>query len=101
MDELILEDYFGHDTEDEFLDWASVQFKEHRDVTVADKSEMVYEFVIVYQDGCCDLCYSENVRVLLNYQGASLVFTGDYGYDDTDSGYELTLYHFRVEEEGK
>lgn len=100
-EELEIEDYFGHDTEDEFLDWASVQFKEHRDVEVTDKSEMVYQFVSLYTDGCCDLCYSESVRVQLDYKGVALVFTGYYAYDDTDSGYEITLCDFRVVEDGK
>lgn len=98
-EELEIEDYFGHATEDGFLDWASVQFKEHRDVEVTDKSEMVYQFVSVSSEGCCELCYSEDVRVFLSYKDVTLNFSGWYAYNDTD--YELTLCDFRVVEDGK
>lgn len=82
MDNLEFEDYFGHDTEDDFLKWASVQFKEHRNVVVDDVSKIVYQFIVLYSDGCCDYCYSEGVRVLLSYKDISIVFGGYYSYDD-------------------
>lgn len=82
MEHMEFTDYFGHETEAEFLDWAIGQFKERADITVTDKSEMAYAFELGEQDGCCELCYTENARVEVEYKGTVLVFTGYYSYED-------------------
>ena len=82
MENIDIADYFGHETEAEFLDWAVGQFNEHADVTVTDKSEMTYTFELGEQDGCCEICYTEDARVEVKYEGAVLVFNGYYSYED-------------------
>lgn len=82
MENIDIADYFGHETEAEFLDWAVGQFKEHADVTITDKSEMTYTFELGEQDGCCELCYTEDARVEVKYKGTVLVFSGYYSYED-------------------
>lgn len=82
MDNIEFADYFGHETEAEFLDWAVGQFKEHADVTVTDRSEMTYLFELGEQDGCCELCYTEDARVEMKYKGTVIVFHGYYSYED-------------------
>lgn len=82
MENIDIADYFGHETEAEFLDWAVGQFKERADITVTDKSEMTYTFELGEQDGCCELCYTEDARVEVKYEGTVLVFNGYYSYED-------------------
>ena len=93
MENIEIADYFGHATEAEFLDWAVGQFKEHADVVVANKSEMTYTFELGEQDGCCEICYTEDARAEVEYDGTILVFGGYYSYgsDAADAPLVLTL----------
>jgi hypothetical protein len=91
MDNMVLPDYFGHKTEAGFLDWAVGQFSEHADVTVMDRSEMAYKFELGEQDGCCELCYTEDACVEVQYEGTVLIFGGYYSYENDYADLVLTL----------
>ena len=75
--------YFGFATRDDFMDWAVGQFLEHAGVVVTDKSAMIYDEE-TETDGCCEICYTVNVRVEViydgyySYSGDSLMFSSDY-----------------------
>lgn len=75
------DDYFGFDTEAEFLTWAVNEFKSEANVDVTDVSEISMSFKISGQDGCCELCYSEDVNLRLSYKDASLNYQCSYAYD--------------------
>jgi hypothetical protein len=85
MDSIEIADYFGHVTETEFLNWAVGQFKEHADVIVTDKSEMTYKFELGEQDGCCEICYTEDASVDVKYEDTILGFVGYYSYEGGSS----------------
>lgn len=91
MDNMVLPDYFGHKTEAEFLDWAVGQFNEHAYVTVTDKSEMAFTFELGEQDGCCEMCYTEDARVEVKYDYTVLIFSGYYSYENNYADLVLTL----------
>jgi hypothetical protein len=65
------------------MDWAVGQFKEHAGVVVTDKSAMIYDEE-TEQDGCCEICYTEDVRVEVQYEGAVLKYKGYYSYNGDD-----------------
>lgn len=69
------EHLFGFATEAFMLDWAVAQFYEYANTVVTDKREIV---VNEYRDveGCCDLCYTEDVRMTFEYGGATLWYKG-------------------------
>jgi hypothetical protein len=77
------DDWFGFATRDDFMDWAVGQFKEHAGVVVTDKSAMIYDEE-TEQDGCCEICYTENVRVEVQYECAVLKYKGYYSYNGDD-----------------
>lgn len=91
MDYIEIADYFGHSTEAEFLSWAVRQFKEHTDIEVKDKSEMTYKFEVVEQDGCCEICYTEDVRVEVQHDDTVIIFSGYYSYESVDDADKLVL----------
>lgn len=86
-----LQDYFGHETEAEFLDWVVGQFKEHAEVVVLDKGVISYQMELGEQDGCCELCYTEDARVEVKYEGTVLIFGGYYSYERVDDVDKLVL----------
>lgn len=85
-----LQDYFGHATEAEFLDWVVGQFKEHADVDVSDKGAISYQMKLGMQDGCCEMCYTEDARVEVQYEGTVLILSGYYSYENDYADLVLT-----------
>lgn len=77
------DDWFGFATRDDFMDWAVAQFKEYTGVVVTDKSAMIYDEE-TEQDGCCEICFTINVRVKVLYGDASLSYKGYYSYSGDD-----------------
>lgn len=73
------DDWFGFATRDDFMDWAVGQFKEHADIVVTDKSAMIYDEE-TETDGCCEICYTIDVRVEVIYDGAAIRYKGYYSY---------------------
>lgn len=77
------DDWFGFATRDDFIDWAVGQFKEHAGIVVTDKSEIIYQEE-TEEDGCCEICYSIDVRVKVLYGEASLSYKGYCSYNGDD-----------------
>jgi hypothetical protein len=76
-------DFYGFATRDEFMDWAVAQFKEHAGIVISDKSAMIYDEE-TEQDGCCEICYTVDVRVVVRYEDAALKYKGYYSYSGDD-----------------
>ena len=83
-------EWFGFATRDDFMDWAVGQFKEHANVVVTDKSAMIY-LEEIEQDGCCEICYTEDVRVEVQYGEASLKYKGYSSYSGDDLSFTADL----------
>ena len=92
--EMPLADYFGHETEVAFIDWAAAQLKEYRGVEVTDRSAVKFRMELGEQDGCCELCYTEDARVEVEYEGTVIVFEGYYSYSNYNC--DLSLDSWRV-----
>jgi hypothetical protein len=86
-----LPDFFGYETEAEFLDWVVGQFQKHANVEVFDRGEISYQMELGEQDGCCELCYTEDACVEVRYAGMVLIFGGYYSYERADGMDKLVL----------
>lgn len=78
--ENVFDDYFGHATEVEFLDWAVGQFREQAGIHVTDREAISYLFeVIDGSTGCgCDQFDWLEARVEIRYNGFFIIYTGQY-----------------------
>lgn len=74
---------FGFASEADLLAWGSSEFLARLDVLVEDVSVITFFTKLVSQDGCCELCYSEEVRLVLGYAGSRLSYLGEFSYEKT------------------
>lgn len=93
--ENVFPDYFGHETEALFLDWAVAEFRERANIHVKDKEEIVYLFEVTDgSTGCgCDTFDWAEVRVEIKYDDFVLIYTGFYS-GDWDDRLELDTVSF-------
>lgn len=85
------EHFFGFASEAFMLDWVVAQFDTFANTIVKDKRD-----IVVTEDwegeGCCELCYSEEVHMTFRYQDAALWYKGvvtvSRGYRDFVPDYD-------------
>lgn len=82
--------FFGFADEAAMLDWVVTQFAEHANTVVRDVRD-----IVVSEDrnieGCCELCYSEDVFMKFMYEDVALKYKGTVsvasGYRDFNPNY--------------
>jgi hypothetical protein len=83
-------DLFGFYTQSELTAWVVQQFRIRKGVDVTDISRLDVTVEVLYEDGCCELCWTQEVRLNANYEGNSIVAEGEYFYEaDTSIGFNL------------
>jgi len=87
-----MDNYCGFDTEIEYNNWIVSEFATCKGVEVTDVRQVAFVEEVLSEDGCCEVCYVMDVKILFSYEGHTLKRHGDYTYDDNDR-LTFTLYN--------
>jgi hypothetical protein len=76
-------DLFGFDTESELTAWVVENFQVRKNVEVKDTSNLnVTVEVVLFEDGCCEICWVRQVQLNAEYEGHFMTVGGEYDMEE-------------------
>ena len=77
--------HFGFDSETDFNEWVSREF-DLLGVKVEDFTDLKVQEVTLDEDGCCEICWYQDVEFRVEYKGNLVSYRGTYVDDGSMGG---------------